>query len=69
MDSSNPTEWTYNGKTGKVTKREIDAETLAEYAALTASVEAERLAKENAKLSAQTKLAALGLTPEEIEAI
>lgn len=65
-----------NCETGEVIEREMTPEELTNYEAQVAAVaeyeaqqEAERLARENAaaaKESAQAKLAALGLTPEEI---
>jgi hypothetical protein len=56
---------TWNEKTGKPTQETLDAlwpEVMAE-------ISAENLAKEAAKISAESKLAALGLTAEEIAAI
>jgi hypothetical protein len=56
---------TWNEKTGKPSKATLDdlwPEVIAEIAA-------ENQAKEEAKISAQSKLAALGLTADEIAAI
>jgi len=50
----------------EVAQREVDA---AAYAVQQAEREAAEAAKADAKLSAQAKLAALGLTPNEITAI
>jgi hypothetical protein len=65
-----------NCETGEETIRPLNADELAqrakdiaEYEAQRAEAEAVAQAKADAKLAAQTKLAALGLTPEEIAAI
>jgi hypothetical protein len=65
-----------NCETGEVTERPLTAEELADREALAAQAEAERLAAEEAKAasdvakaSATAKLAALGLTAEEIAAL
>lgn len=68
-----------NCETGEVVEREMSPEEVAGYEAQVAAMaeyeaqqEAQRLALENAaatKASAQAKLAALGLTPEEIAAL
>lgn len=68
-----------NCETGETVEREMSPEEVAGYEAQVAAMveyeaqqEAERLALENAaaaKASAQAKLAALGLTPEEIAAL
>ena len=50
----------------EVAQREVDA---AAYAIEQAEREAAEAAKADAKLSAQAKLAALGLTPDEVTAI
>ena len=50
----------------EITQRETDAAT---FAIKEAEYEAFKTAKAEAKLAAQAKLAALGLTPEEINAI
>lgn len=62
--------------TGETTVVPLTAEEIAEREALAAQAEADRLAAEaaaaaeaEAKASAQAKLAALGLTPEEIAAL
>ena len=65
-----------NCETGEVTERQLTAEELAQReadAAAYAAAEADRVAAEEAaqaaKESAQSKLAALGLTADEITAI
>ena len=60
-----------NCTTGEVTERDLtDAEIAAQAAADQAAArEAQDKAKADAKASAQTKLAALGLTPAEISAL
>ena len=65
-----------NCETGEVTERELTAEEIAEREAMAAQAEAERLAQEEAataqaeaKASANAKLAALGLTADEIAAL
>lgn len=68
-----------NCETGEVIEREMTPDEVAGYEAQLAAIaeyeaqqEAERLARENAaaaKESAQAKLAALGLTPEEARAL
>jgi hypothetical protein len=69
MDSNNLIEWTFNAETGEVIETELSESTLAEYASLTNDVNAEALAKTQARESALAKLAALGLTQQEIEAL
>jgi DNA-binding NarL/FixJ family response regulator len=69
MDLNNVMEWTFNAETGEVIETELSESTLAEYASLTNSVNAEALAKTQARESALAKLAALGLTQQEIEAL
>jgi hypothetical protein len=65
-----------NCETGEVTERPLTAEEIAAKEALAAQAESDRLAAEAeaqgiaaAKESAQAKLAALGLTPDEIAAL
>jgi hypothetical protein len=65
-----------NCETGEVTERPLTAEEIAQREAMAAQAEADRVAREAeiaatnaAKESAQAKLAALGLTPEEIAAL
>lgn len=58
-----------DGETGEVTERPLTAAELTARKALAAQIaeqEAEAKAKEEARASALTKLAALGLTEEEI---
>ena len=50
----------------EIAQREVDAAVYAEYVA---TQEAEEAAKATAKASAESKLAALGLTAEEVSAI
>ena len=69
MDLNNVMEWTFNAETGEVIETELSESTLAEYASLTNNVNAEALAKTQARESALAKLAALGLTQQEIEAL
>lgn len=65
-----------NCETGEVIERPLTQEELADREAMAAQAEADRLAAESeaqaiadAKASAQAKLAALGLTPDEISAL
>lgn len=65
-----------NCETGEVTERPLTAEEIAANEAAAAEAEAQRLAAEaeaqaiaDAKANAQAKLAALGLTPDEISAL
>lgn len=65
-----------NCTTGEVTERPLTAEELAQrdvdaqaFAAQRAEEDAAKAAEEAAKASAQSKLAALGLTAEEISAL
>jgi len=65
-----------NCATGEVTERPLTAEEIAQreadaatFAAQKAEEEAAKAAEEAAKASAQAKLAALGLTAEEISAL
>ena len=65
-----------NCTTGEVTERDLTADEIAAQAVAAqaaadqaAAREAEDKAKADAKASAQTKLAALGLTPAEISAL
>ena len=71
-----PTKLIVNCTTGERTIVELTDEEIAERQELAAAAEAERLAQEaadiakaEAKASARTKLAALGLTDEEIAAL
>jgi hypothetical protein len=66
----------HNIETGEIIERELNAEELAQqaidevaFAEKEAEKEAEANAKAAAKASAEAKLAALGLTPEEIAAL
>lgn len=65
-----------NCATGEVIERPLTAEEISDREALAAQAEADRLAAEEAKAasdaakaSAEAKLAALGLTPDEISAL
>jgi hypothetical protein len=65
-----------NCETGVVTEEDLTPEEIAQreadaiaWADFQAQIEADRVAKENAKASASAKLAALGLTEEEITAM
>jgi hypothetical protein len=61
-----------DGLTGEITERPYTDEEMAEYLEMqknAAKLEAEQTAKIEARESALTKLAALGLTQEEIEAL
>jgi hypothetical protein len=61
-----------NGLTGETTERELSAEEIADLQASaleSATLEAERQAKVAARESALAKLAALGLTEEEVAAL
>jgi hypothetical protein len=65
-----------NCETGEIIERKLTAEEIAANEAAAAQFEADRLAREaqaeataTAKASAEAKLAALGLTPEEISAL
>ena len=71
-----PTAIEVNCATGEVTERPLTAEEIAQreadaviYAAQKAAEEAEAQAKATAKASARAKLAALGLTEDEIAAL
>jgi hypothetical protein len=71
-----PTAIEMNCATGEVTERPLTAEEIAQreadaatYAARKAEEEAEAEAKATAKASARAKLAALGLTEDEIAAL
>ena len=71
-----PTAIEVNCTTGEVTERPLTAEEIAQreadaavYAEQKAAEEAAKAAEEAAKASAQAKLAALGLTSEEIDAL
>ena len=62
----------YNGETGETVERILSAEEVADLqasAAEMATLEAERQAKVDARQSALAKLAALGLTEEEVGAL
>lgn len=63
---------TVDAETGEVTERDFTDEEVAEHLAMRAEVEARQAqaeAKAEARLSALAKLAALGLTQEEIDAL
>ena len=71
-----PTKLIVDCSTGEQTEVELTAEEIAELEAAAAQAEADRLAAEaeaaakaEAKANAEAKLAALGLTPEEIAAL
>ena len=71
-----PTKLIVDCSTGEQTEVELTAEEIAELEAAAAQAEADRVAAEaeaaakaEAKASAEAKLAALGLTPEEIAAL
>lgn len=71
-----PTKLIVDCSTGEQTEVELTAEEIAELEAAAAQAEADRLAAEaeaaakaEAKAAAEAKLAALGLTPEEIAAL
>jgi len=73
---TNPQAVEVNCTTGEVTTRDLTPEEIAanelarqEYADMMTEAEAKAQAKADAILTAQTKLAALGLTTEEIAAI
>jgi hypothetical protein len=74
---ANPTTVTINCETGEAIEREMTADELANYNALKASVDADiaapqQLAQDKMiqdKQAAQAKLAALGLTPDDLKAL
>jgi hypothetical protein len=69
---ANPTTVTINCETGEAIEREMTADELANYNALKASVDADIAAQQQLeadKISAQAKLAALGLTPDDLKAL
>jgi len=73
---TNPTAIEVDCSTGVVTERELTAAEIAQreadaaaYAAAKAAEDAAKAAAETAKASAQAKLAALGLTADEIAAL
>lgn len=69
---ANPIIKIVNATTGEEVEREMNAEELAQWEADKAASEAakaEQAAKESAKTAAHEKLAALGLTAEEISAL
>jgi hypothetical protein len=59
----------FDGLTGEVTERELSSEELAEREAEHLASEAKKEAESATKASALAKLAALGLTEEEIAAL
>jgi hypothetical protein len=59
----------FDGLSGKVTERELNSEELGEREAEHLASEAKKEAQASAKASALAKLAALGLTEEEIAAL
>ena len=76
MTESTPKEIEVNCETGQVTERDLTAEEIAQRAAEAAAAttqkaeeDAAEAAKAAAKASAEAKLAALGLTAEEIAAL
>ena len=70
--SNNPTTLIIDGATGETVERDLTAEEIADLETQQAEAEA-RQAEQDAKISAResalSKLAALGLTQEEIEAL
>jgi len=75
-DTTTPQAVEVNCETGVVTTRDLTADEIAAQAAATAQAEADRVAREAAdaaaaaaKESANAKLAALGLTADEIAAL
>jgi hypothetical protein len=67
-----PTVLSFNGKTKEITERELTAEEIANVALLHEAYEAEQsavIARKEVRASALAKLAALGLTEEEIRAL
>lgn len=59
----------FDALTGKTVEQELTENEIAEREALQAELEAQVQARENAKASAVSKLAALGLTESEIAAL
>ena len=69
---TNPTIKIHNVETGEIIEREINAAELAQWEIDKAVTEAEATAKaaaDTAKAAAQAKLAALGLTTDDLKAI
>lgn len=69
---TNPTIQIFNGETGEVIEREMtedEAKDFADFQAQAAAEQAEKEAKAEARTSALAKLAALGLTEDEISAL
>jgi TorA maturation chaperone TorD len=70
--TTNPTISIFDALTGQLIEREMNAEELANYEATNAEAaarNAERDAKATARTSALAKLAAIGLTQEEIDSL
>jgi hypothetical protein len=62
----------YNGKTGEIIERQLTSEEILEREAMALELEAQKAeaqAKAHARESALAKLAALGLTQDEINAL
>ena len=59
----------HNCKTGEITLRELTAKEIANREKLAANELAEKTAQATAKATAQAKLAALGLTVEDLTAL
>jgi len=59
----------HNCETGEITLRDLTAKEIKDREKLGAQVEAEKAALVEAKASAQAKLAALGLTVEDLKAL
>ena len=59
----------HNCETGEITLRDLTAKEIADREKLAIAFKAEVEAKANAKASAQVKLAALGLTVEDLQAL
>ena len=59
----------YDGLTNESTERELTSEELSEMEIIASSIKAEQDSKTAARTSALAKLAALGLTEEEIAAL
>ena len=67
--SDTPTILEVNAETGEETIRDLTIEEIAEIEELKTAQDAEKQAREAARASALAKLADLGLTAEEIEAL
>jgi hypothetical protein len=70
--SEKPTALQVNAQTGEIIERELTSDEILELESMVAEealVIAEQKAKEAARISALSKLAALGLTQDEIDAL